>query len=71
MSAIGEMTQEEFREMVEAVVEHKLIELFGDPDEGLELTPALRQRLERQQQAVADGERGRPLDALERDLGIE
>lgn len=71
MSAMPEMTQEEFREMVEAVVEHKLIELFGDPDEDLELTPTLRQRLERQRQAVAGGERGRPLDALARDLGVE
>lgn len=71
MSAIAEMTQEEFREMVETVVEHKLIELFGDPDEGLDLIPALRQRLQRQRQIVAGGERGRSLDDLALNLGIE
>jgi len=29
------MTKDQFREMVEGIVERKLVELLGDPDDGL------------------------------------
>jgi len=44
--------------MLSNVVEQKLVELLGDPDEGLELKASLRKRLIRQKKAVAMGERG-------------
>jgi hypothetical protein len=65
------MTQDDFREMVEAVVERKLIELFGDPDANFELVPTLRERLMRQQVAVTGGERGTSLDDVVASLGLE
>jgi len=34
-SIVAKMTKEELREMIEAPIEHKLLQLFGDPDEGL------------------------------------
>jgi hypothetical protein len=68
--SVAQMSKAEFRELIETVVEQKLLELLGDPDEGLELRKAVRTRLERQRQTVADGERGRPLDEVASDLGL-
>jgi hypothetical protein len=68
---IAQMSKSEFRELVETVVEQKLIELLGDPDDGLTLRKAVRTRLQRQQNAVRAGERGRPLDDVARKLGLE
>ncbi len=63
---VGQMTKEEFKKMigavVEATVEQKLIEILGDLDEGLELREAVRDRLLRQRQAVVAGERGLPFE---------
>jgi hypothetical protein len=44
-ATVVEMTQNEFREMIESVVEEKLIELLGDPDEGLKLKRSVHSRL--------------------------
>jgi hypothetical protein len=34
---VSQMTQDELREMIGATIEQKLVELLGDPDEGLSL----------------------------------
>jgi hypothetical protein len=64
------MTKEEMEEMIGRIVEEKLIELIGNPDESLAIRTSLRDRLLRQKQAVAKGERGQWLDDVERDLGL-
>ena len=72
---VGQMTQSELREMlasvVETTVEEKLLEILGDPDEGLELREAVRARLIRQKEAVASGEYGRPLEDVVKEVGLE
>jgi hypothetical protein len=65
------MTTGQLREMIEASVERKLLELLGDPDEGLPIRKAVRDRLLRQQQAVTAGESGVPLEDGVRRLGLE
>ena len=70
MNKVGEMTKEELREMIEEIIEEKLLELLGDPDEGLPLRKAVRERLLRQRQAVAQGDRGEPLEEAIRRLGL-
>jgi hypothetical protein len=67
---VAQMTRDELRELIEASVEIKLRELLGDPDEGLEIRKAVRERLLRQRRAVADGERGEPLDVVVQRLGL-
>ena len=42
---IAQMTKDEFREMIEGIIEQKLAELLGDPDEGLKIRDAVRDRL--------------------------
>jgi len=55
---VAEMTARELREMVGDLIEEKLVELFGDPDQGLDFDDSLRDRLLRQKRAVASGDRG-------------
>jgi len=72
---IARMTQSEFREMletvVEATVERTLLEMLGDPDEGLEIRSDVRKRLLRQKQDVAAGQYGQPCVDVVRQLGLE
>jgi hypothetical protein len=64
------MSKEELREMIESSVEEKLLELLGDPDQGLELRQSVRDRLLRQQKLVAAGERGQSLEDVAKNLGL-
>ena len=70
-TTIAQMTKEELREMIETSVEHKLLELLGDPDEGLEIRKTVRTRLLRQKKAVAAGERGRALKDIAREFELD
>lgn len=44
MATIAEMTPEELRALIESIIEEKLLELLGDPDEGYALRKAVRER---------------------------
>jgi hypothetical protein len=72
---VAQMTQSEFREMLEAVVEsaveQKLFEILGDPDQGLELKESVRERLLDQQKAVASGQIGLRFEDVVKELGLE
>jgi len=70
-ATVATMTKRELREMMETLIEQKLLELLGDPDEGLEIRKSVRDRLLRQRKAVAAGERGKPLEDVVRQLGLE
>ena len=69
-STVGHMTKKELVHVISTVVEQKLVELFGDPDEGLELKGNLRKRLIRQKRAVAKGERGIDSATVRKNLGL-
>ena len=68
---VAQMTKGELQEMIGSTVEQKLLELLGDPDEDLHLKKLVRDRLLRQKQAVATGERGKPFKEVVRRLGLE
>jgi hypothetical protein len=70
-STIAQMSKEEFKEMIEASIEQKLLEMLGDPDEGWEIRDSVRDRLLRQREAVAAGERGQAFDDVVQQLGLE
>jgi len=53
---VGDMTKDELKELIETLIEQKLLELLGDPEEGLPIRKAVRDRLLRQKKAVAAGE---------------
>ena len=66
---VAQMTRDEFQEMIETTVERKLLELLGEPDEGLSLKKSVRERLVRQQEVVQKGERGRAFEEVTALLG--
>ena len=68
---VAQMTKEELVAIIETSVEQKLLEILGDPDEGLEIKKSVRDRLLRQRKAVAAGERGEPFEDVVRRLGLE
>jgi len=68
---VAQMTKAELVELIESSIEQKLLEMLGDPDEGLPIRKSVRERLLRQKQAVAAGERGESLDEVVRKLGLE
>jgi hypothetical protein len=69
-TTVAQMTREELQEMLEATIEQKLLEMLGDPDEGLELRDDVRERLLSQRRAVAEGERGQSLEDVVQQLEL-
>ena len=69
-STVAQMTKAELQEMMETTTEQKLLEMLGDPDEGLALRKDVLNRLLRQRKAVAEGERGQPFEDVVRQLGL-
>jgi hypothetical protein len=70
-TTVAQMTRSELREMIEASIEEKLLELLGDPDEGLLIRQSIRDRLLRQKQDVSAGEHGEPFEDVVSRLGLE
>ena len=54
-ATVARMTKHELREIIESTVEQKLLELLGDPDQGLVLRKTVKDRLLYQLKAVAFG----------------
>ena len=50
------------QKMIGTAVEEKLLELLGDPDQGLDIKKSLKNRLLRQKKKVALGLRGEKLE---------
>jgi hypothetical protein len=69
-SVIVHISKKEFVQLVSTAVEQKLVELFGDPDEGLVLKESLRKRLIGQRKSVAKGDRGFDFIAVRKQLGL-
>ena len=69
-STVAQMSKKELAQVISTVVEQKLVELFGDPDEGLVLKETLRKRLVRQKKLVARGERGIDSSTVRKHLGL-
>jgi hypothetical protein len=67
---VAEMTKEELVQVIETVIEQKLMDLFDDLDAGLELKPSVRERLLRQREMVAQGERGQLFGEVMKELGL-
>ena len=69
-AAVARMTKHELKEIIESTVEQKLLELLGDPDQGLVLTKTVKDRLRRQRKSVASGQRGESLAVIVKRLGL-
>ena len=70
MELVAEMTKDELKEIA-AVIEQKIVELFGNSDDKLPIRKKLQDRLLMQKKAVAKGERGEMLSDVARRLGLD
>ena len=70
-TTIANMTKKEFTEIISQVVEQKLIEILGDPEEGKILKENVRKRLIRQKKSVTAGERGEDIHHVISRLGLQ
>jgi hypothetical protein len=68
-ATVARMTKHELKEIIESTVEQKLLELLGDPDQGLVLKKTVKDRLLRQRKAVASGQRGESLSVIVKRFG--
>lgn len=55
---VAELSVDEFKQVIATTVEQKLLEMLGDPDEGLELEEEIRARLRRTLEVEQKGQRG-------------
>ena len=69
-NTVAQMSKRELTHIISSVVEQKLIELFGDPDEDLLMKENFRKRLLRQKKAVAKGVRGTDLISIRKQLEL-
>jgi hypothetical protein len=69
-ATVAKMTTKEFKKMIGAVVEEKLLQMLGDPDQGLEIKKSLQNRLMRQKKEVALGQRGEKLSEVVKRLNL-
>jgi len=69
-STVAQMSKRELTQIISNAVEAKLVELFGDPDDGLQMKESLRKRLLRQKRAVAKGDRGTDLTSIRKQLSL-
>ena len=70
-TTVGQMSKEELKEMIEAAIEQKLLEILGDPDEGLEIHESVRERLLRQREGIIAGNIGEAFEDVVQQLGLE
>ena len=68
---VAQMTVDELREVIGAVVEEKLAVLFKDVEEDLEFTDELKEILARQDQRIKNGDRGELLENVIARLGLD
>jgi len=65
---IKDLGVDEFKALIEEVVEEKLEEMLGDPDRRLELKAEVKKRLER---SLSSKARGIPVAKVAEELGLE
>jgi CO dehydrogenase/acetyl-CoA synthase alpha subunit len=67
---VGQLSTDELKEIIGTVVEEKLKEILGDPDDRFEIHADVRERLSQQKKLVSKGERGEELQDVVNRLGV-
>ena len=67
---VQEMTIDQLKGLIRETVEEKLEEMLGDPDWGLELKDAVRERLKRSLEETERGVSGIPVDDVVKKTGL-
>jgi hypothetical protein len=70
-SSVADLTVDELRNLIKEVVTQTILEIFGDPDEGLELRDEIQERLRRSLAVTPAGGETRPAQEVAAKLGLE
>ena len=70
-SNVADLTVDEFKDLIKEVVTQTILEIFGDPDEGLELRDEIQERLRRSLAATPADSETRPAQEVAAKLGLE
>ncbi|PSB15795.1 hypothetical protein C7B65_23565 [Phormidesmis priestleyi ULC007] len=67
---VKDLTTEELKALIRETVIETLGELLGDPDEGKEIRPEIKQQLFESRKRRAAGERGIPAEEVAKRFGL-
>ena len=70
-SRVADLTVDEFKDLIKEVVTQTILEIFGDPDEGLELREEIKERLRRSLAATQVNGKTTPAQEVAAKLGLE
>jgi hypothetical protein len=70
-SSVADLTVDELKSLIKEVVTQTILEIFGDPDEGLELRQDIEDRLRRSLATTQAGGETRPAQEVAAKLGLE
>jgi len=70
-SRVADLTVDEFKEMLHQIVTETVVELFGDPDAGLDLRAEMKVNLQRSLAAVQAGAETVSAETVAARLGLE
>jgi hypothetical protein len=70
-SNVADLTIDEFKDLIREIVTQTLLEIFGDPDEGLELQEEIKERLQRSLAKTQTNGETRPVQDVANKLGLE
>ena len=66
---VTELTVEELKIILDDIIDEKMLEWFGDPDEGLELKPQVIREIRATMRPIREGtEEGIPLEEVMKDI---
>ena len=66
-----DLTAEELTVLVKNIVDERIIELIGDPEDGLEVSDELKERLLDQRKQADSGDYGIPLEEVFKRLELD
>lgn len=69
-STVADLTIEQFKDLIREVVIQTLLEVFGDPDEGLELRDDFKVKLQQSLARVQAGDKTIPVEEVAARLGL-
>jgi hypothetical protein len=70
-SNVADLTVDELKSLIREVVTQTILEIFGDPDEGLELREEIKDRLRHSLAATQTGTKLIPAREVAAKLGLE
>lgn len=70
-SNVADLTVDELKSLIREVVTQTILEILGDPDEGLELQEEVKERLRRSLAATQTGAKLVPVEEVAAKLGLE